>query len=100
MHAICFDLNTEAVKRLFPNRSSTPYDQIGRFLTERGFSRIQGSLFYGPAGGSAVYCFKAVIDLKDKYGWFSSVVRDLRMLDVSANDNLMLLVQLELPLGP
>jgi virulence-associated protein VapD len=96
MHAICFDLNTGAIKRLFPHRSSTPYNQISRFLIERGFSRVQGSLFYGPAGGSAVYCFKAVIDLKEKYTWFPLVVRDLRMLDVSANDNLMLLVPLEL----
>jgi virulence-associated protein VapD len=98
MHAICFDLNTDAVKRLFPNRSAKPYDQISRFLNERGFCRVQGSIFYAPASWSALDCFMAIIELKEQYAWFTMVVRDLRMLEVPANDNLMMLFPLELPL--
>lgn len=96
-YAISYDLNTDAVKRLFPRSLSTPYSQIDRFLTGRRFYRVQGSLFYGPDNGSVFYCVNAIRDMCELHPWFPLVVKDLRLLTISANDDLREIVPMRLP---
>jgi virulence-associated protein VapD len=87
--AIAFDLNTESAKRLFGEGCTSHYGKIERVLNEHGFTRQQGSLFFGNAGTQASDCFKAVLQLDNDFPWFQEVVRDMRMLRIDENDDLL-----------
>lgn len=77
MYAIAYDLNTEAAER------HGAWAKIARVLEGHGFTRRQGSIFYGDANTSSMTCARAVLDLYDKFPWFWEVVRDMRMLRIS-----------------
>ena len=89
VYAIAYDLRTEAVARLFGEGSTSPYGKIERALEAHGFKRQQGSLFYGNADTTSMTCAKAVLDMYERFPWFAEVVKDMRMLRVTENDDLM-----------
>lgn len=106
VYAIAFDLKTEALKDEFGDSSyrSTPYSQIERIFTEEGFSRIQGSLYYGDMSSQSkvdpVKCVLVVQRLANELPWFANAVRDIRMLRIEENNDLMPAIpQPKLPLG-
>src|SRR5258707_6865412 len=80
MYAICFDLEVDALKRHYHNTSYTnAYEDIRRALEPHGFTRQQGSVYFGdPETVTAVTTVIAVQDLQRKYSWFSAVVTDIR----------------------
>ncbi|WP_338426408.1 hypothetical protein [Sphingopyxis kveilinensis] len=86
MYAIAYDLNAEAAVKY------GAWDKIARVLTQYGFHRQQGSVFYGTPDTSASTCFKAVLELHDKFPWFWEVVRDMRMLRIDEEDDLLAVV--------
>lgn len=98
MYAMAFDLDTAACKRCYPGANwRAAYGDIQRVLEKRGFWTQQGSLYFSNHG-RAVAIWEAVADLNTRYPWFRHVVRDLRMLRVEENDDLLpLLGQPELP---
>ena len=65
------------------------YEKIERVLSVHGFTRQQGSLFFGNEETNAVSCFTAVRALDDKYTWFGRVIRDLRMLRIYEDNDLL-----------
>lgn len=91
MYAIAFDLDTEMAERHYPgNNWKNAYGDIERVLTEFGFSRKQGSLFFGDAKKvDSVKCVLAVQELVKRHSWFRAVVRDIRMLRIEDNNDLM-----------
>lgn len=99
VYAICFDFDTKKLEEHHPLRSKTAgYDDIRRVLERHGFRGIQGSVYFG--GTDPVDCFVAVKEATERYPWLKFVVRDIRMLRVEENSNLMRVVnpQAELPL--
>ncbi|WP_066114612.1 hypothetical protein [Blastomonas sp. CCH7-E1] len=90
VYAIAYDLNAEAAIR------HGAYDKIARVLASHGFSRQQGSVFYGTIETQASDCFMAVMEVHRKYPWFWEVVRDMRMLRIDENDDLLRVVPREL----
>ncbi len=102
MYAICFDLRTDALKRHYGGvHHQNAYDDIARVLREHGFQRQQGSVYFGQRSTTAVQCVLAVQDLANRYDWFRLVVRDIRMLRVEENNDLLpALGQPKLPFGP
>ncbi len=90
MYAIAYDLNAEAAIR------HGAYEKIARVLAIHGFSRQQGSVFYGNHETQASNCFKAVLEMHRKYPWFWEVVKDMRMLRIDENDDLLSVVPNEL----
>ncbi len=86
VYAIAYDLNTEAAERY------GAWAKIARVLENHGFCRQQGSVFYGDEATSAMTCARAVLELHDKYAWFWEVVRDMRMLRISEQDDLLAIV--------
>lgn len=90
VYAIAFDLSADAGKRYFGDGEAWKgcYDKIERVLKDKGFTRKQGSLFFGNHNTRATDCFSAVLELNE-FPWFQQVCRDMRMLRIDENDDLL-----------
>lgn len=86
VYAIAYDLNNSAAEK------HGAWAKIARVLESHGFHRQQGSVFYGNENTSSMTCARAVLELYDKYPWFWDVVRDMRMLRISEQDDLLSIV--------
>ncbi len=88
-YAIAFDLSTDALKQYYSSTSpSNAYNEIGKFLNNRGFSRRQGSLYFGDNNVNAVQCVVVVQQLAQELRWFSRCVTDIRMLRIEDYNDL------------
>jgi virulence-associated protein VapD len=88
--AIAFDLDTTVLKDSYHNASwQNAYNDVGRTLREHGFDRMQGSVYFGNDSVDAVTCVLAVQQLTAAYDWFAPAVKDIRMLRIEDNNDLM-----------
>ena len=70
LYAIAFDLHQDSLKTAYPNDSyQNAYQQIGSFLAKRGFTRQQGSVYFGDETVTAVTAILAVQELAKAYTW-------------------------------
>ena len=90
MHAIVFDLDTEVLKEVYPNQSwKNAYNDIKSKLEEFGFTRQQGSVYFGTNEKvNAVTCVLAVQSLSKDYTWFKPSIKDIRMLVIEDDNDL------------
>lgn len=96
-YAISFDLDTKALQDGYPNTSwQNAYADIARFLRSRGFDRQQGSVYFGDDSVDVVRCQTSVQELTFEFSWFAPSVRDIRMLRIEDNNDLMPAVELAL----
>jgi virulence-associated protein VapD len=94
MYAITFDLDMDTLKAAYPGPSYTnAYSDIRRVLDSHGFDWVQGSVYFGNDAVTPVTCVLAVLDMKAKHPWFASSVRDMRMLRIEDNNDLMPIIQ-------
>lgn len=90
MYAIVFDLDTQILQQVYPSTSwNNAYTDIGNYLTARGFEWKQGSTYFGDDTVDAVRCVTTVQRLSKKFPWFQPAVRDIRMLRIEENNDLM-----------
>jgi virulence-associated protein VapD len=90
MFAITFDMDTSALQASYHNASwQNAYNDIANTLRRYGFTRQQGSVYFGDETVDAVRCVLAVQDLSKTYVWFSAAIRDVRMLRIEDNNDLM-----------
>lgn len=91
MFAITFDLDTESLKAAYHNDSiGNAYKDIRNILTnDYGFTWQQGSTYFGTDDVDAVTCVLAAQDLSNRLPWFASSIRDIRMLKIEDNNDLM-----------
>ena len=90
MYAIIFDLDIESLRNTYPTPSYTnAYSDIRGFLTARGFSWVQGSGYFGDNSVDAVKCVLTVQKLSRKFAWFNASVRDIRMLRIEEDNDLL-----------
>jgi virulence-associated protein VapD len=99
VYAIAFDIDTQVAQSVLGDTWKTCYGSIERGLALHGFSRTQGSLFFGDETSNAVKCIKAVQDLDDKHAWFGRIVKDLRMLRIDEDNDLLPALSNRLRLG-
>ena len=98
-YAITFDLDTKVLQTSYPSPSwQNAYADIGRFLRELGFDRQQGSVYFGDDDIDVVRCQMAVQRLTIEFDWFGPSVRDIRMLRIEDNNDLMPAVEFALQL--
>lgn len=76
MYAVAFDLVVADTLEHHPKGLSRAYADIGRIMHERGFERVQGSLYVTPHEDMA-NLFMAIQELRSQ-PWFPSSVRDIR----------------------
>lgn len=90
MYAVVFDLDTNSLKDVYPGESwNNAYADIRRFLGTRGFGWQQGSTYFGDETVDAVTCVLTIQELTGAFDWFSASVRDIRMLRIEENNDLM-----------
>ncbi len=89
VYAIAFDIDTQVAERVLGDTWKSCYGKIERGLASHGFSRMQGSLFFGGPESNAVSCMKAVQELDDQYAWFGRIIKDLRMLRIDEDNDLL-----------
>lgn len=102
VYAICFDLDQEALKKHYPAATHTnAYEDVRRCLEAFGFTRQQGSVYFGNPHVTPVTCVMAVQDLQKRHAWFGKVVSDLRMLRIEEHNDLMpAIAQQEIQFAP
>lgn len=90
VYAICFDLDQEQLQRNYHGANhNNAYGDIRRILERHGFVNQQGSVYFGNEETDPVRCVLAVQDVTNTYAWFRMVVRDIRMLRIEENNDLM-----------
>ena len=92
MYAIAFDLQQDLLSQTYGSPTCTnAYTDIKKTLTDFGFNRQQGSVYFGDSDKNvdAVTCVMAVQELTQKYDWFAPSVKDIRMLRIEEDNNLM-----------
>lgn len=91
MYAITFDLDTEILQRAYPSSSwNNAYYDIRRFLEENGFEYKQGSVYFSKDEDiDAVTCVAIVQDMSEEFSWLVPSLKDIRMLRIEENNDLM-----------
>jgi virulence-associated protein VapD len=91
MYAIAFDLDQATLTQSYGAAACTnAYGDIKKLLNRYGFTRQQGSVYFGDnAEVDAIQCVLAVQELAKNYTWFPVSVRDIRMLRIEDNNDLM-----------
>lgn len=95
MYAITFDMDTDTLRKSYGNDSyNNAYADIKKVLIKHDFEWKQGSVYFGdPQKVDAVKCVLAIMDVARSYAWFAPSVRDIRMLRIEEQNNLMDAVQ-------
>ena len=94
-------MDTDALRRSDPDLSGNDaYAEIGRVLGRHGFSRQQGSIYFGSAVVNAVTCVLAVQELSRSLPWFAVSVADIRLLRIEEQNDLLPAVEQAAPDQP
>jgi virulence-associated protein VapD len=94
-YAISFDLDTKTLQDSYPTASwQNAYFDIERALREHGFLRKQGSVYFGDETVDVVRCQTAVQRIAVDFDWFAPSVKDIRMLRIEDNNDLMPAIEL------
>ena len=88
-YAIAFDLKIEMLRQTYGESYNNAYMDIKKFLETKGFDNQQGSLYYGKEGVNAVSAVMAVSAMAKKFSWLAPSVRDIRLLRIENDDDLM-----------
>jgi virulence-associated protein VapD len=90
MYAISFDLDIERLESAYHGaNSNNAYADIRRIFERHGFVNQQGSVYFGNDATDPVRCVLAVQEVTNTYPWFRVAVRDIRMLRIEENNDLM-----------
>jgi virulence-associated protein VapD len=93
VYAITFDLDTEILKDLYHNDPwNNAYSDIRRFLESNGFEHKQGSVYFALDDISATECIVVIQDMADEFSWLVSSLKDIRMLRIEENNDLMVVL--------
>lgn len=90
MYAITFDIDTNCLNEQYHNDSATnAYGDVRKFMEANNFEWIQGSVYFGNEKVTAVSCVLIIQALAKKHAWFTACVKDVRMLRIEENNDLM-----------
>ncbi len=90
MYAVLFDMDTNCLNEQYEGTIyQNSYKLIKEFMIENGFEWKQGSVYFGGDKIDAVSCVLTIQKLAKKYPWFSTCVKDVRMLRIEENNDLM-----------
>lgn len=90
MYAIVFDLDVQALEATYGDANwRNAYRDVRRALGDHGFDWQQGSTYFGNDKVDAISCVLAVQDITERFSWFAPSVRDVRMLRIEENNDLM-----------
>ncbi len=89
-YAISFDLDTQILQEVYPGASwNNAYADVRNFLEANGFTHQQGSVYFGGDAIDVVACVVVAQNLAREFAWFEPSVRDIRMLRIEENNDLL-----------
>ena len=90
MYAVTFDIDTNCLSNEYHTPSSTnAYGDIRKFMEANDFIWQQGSVYFGNDNMNAVRCVRVIQKLAKAYPWFSACAKDVRMLRIEEDNDLM-----------
>ena len=90
MYAVLFDLDTNCLTEHYEgNTYHNAYKLVKDFMLENDFIWKQGSVYFGTDKIDAVTCVLTIQRLAKKHSWFATCVKDVRMLRIEENNDLM-----------
>lgn len=90
MYAVLFDLDTNCLNEQYEgNTYHNSYRQIKDFMISNDFTWKQGSVYFGGSTIDAVTCVLTIQKLAKKFPWFSTCCKDVRMLRIEENNDLL-----------
>lgn len=90
MYAIAFDLDTSQLQEQYTgNNWQNAYGDIRKALEALGFTWTQGSVYFGNEDMNPVKCVMAAQKLSKDFPWFEGCVKDMRMLRIEENNDLL-----------
>ena len=87
MYAVLIDLDTDSL--LEYEKLNNVNQQIKIYMIENGFIWKQGNIYFGNENITAVNSVVVIQKLAQKYFWFSTCVKEVRMLRIEENTNLL-----------
>ena len=95
MYAVTFDIDTTCLDSNYHgNNYQNAYGDIRKFMEDNGFEWKQGSVYFGKSSIDAVTCVLTIQKLAKKFTWFPVCVKDIRMLRIEENNDLMPAIRL------
>lgn len=88
MYAVTFDIDTNCLSENGVNHSKV-YSDIRKFMESNGFQWQQGSVYFGSNTINAVTCVIIIQALAKSIPYFATCVKDVRMLKIEENNDLM-----------
>ena len=88
MYAVTFDIDTNCLNDNNMNHSKV-YTDIRNFMESHGFKWQHGSVYFGDESINAVTCVTTIQLLAKHIPSFSICVKDVRMLKIEENNDLM-----------
>ena len=89
MYAISFELAVSKLETHYPgNHYNNAYSDIKKFLDSNGFSRQQGSVYFGNDNVTAVTTVMTVNAMSREFPWLKACMTDIRMLRIEENNDL------------
>lgn len=91
MYAISFDLDTNCLNAQYTQETyHNAYNDVRKFMENHGFEWKQGSVYFGNLETiNAVTCVTIVQKMAKLFPWFETCVKDIRMLRIEENNDLM-----------
>lgn len=91
MYAVLFDLDTNCLNEQYEGTTyHNAYKLIKDYMINNGFEWKQGSVYFGnPNKIDAVTCVLTVQKLAKTHPWFATCVKDVRMLRIEENNDLL-----------
>ena len=87
MYAILINLDADSL--LEHEKQNNVNQQIKIYMIENGFIWKQGNIYFGNENITAVSCVVVIQKLAQKYSWFSTCVKEVRMLRIEENTDLL-----------
>lgn len=88
MYAVTFDIDTNCLSDEQVTNSRA-YGEIRKFMEANGFKWQQGSVYFGNESINAVSCVTTIQALARALPCFAACVKDVRMLKIEENNDLM-----------
>jgi len=89
VYAVIIDIDILELQEVYGILYTDAQLKIQNILSTYGFKSQQGNVYFGDSSVNAVTCVLAIQELGKRYSWFTSSIRDVRMLRIEESNDLM-----------
>ncbi len=89
MYASLFDLDANSFDDSCSVSYTEAYNAIKRYMLANSFTWIQGNLYFASPVINSVNCVLIVQHMSKSFSWFNACVKDIRLLRIEENNDLL-----------